>query len=639
MMHRLLRSLGGMLPLAAVGSYLAHGCGSEFQAGPGDPQDAGGCPANWGDCDGVGGCETDLLGTAEHCGSCETNCSAAGWPDVASYACDEGHCVIAECAEGHAHCDGESANGCEIDADVDPANCGDCGNACLGGECLGGRCVRSLYAAHAFANWGANVSGAAQWSTPWVINPNDDAAEVTVRVHQAASSDSLYSFSKTIAPQAVWTGYGDADWQALPSTSGMGSIGWVELRSVAELVATNSVEIRQGSVFNGPVMLRDFEPFTATLSHSLSAWSFLKNWTSPTEGDSTHRQWTSLVLCNPNDTEAVATIAVRDHETGALVGSFDKTIAAWQWWNAYADESWDGVGEASVFGWVDVESTLPLLGTNRWLLTDGSTYHSSLTLFDDLTMAVGAATAQIAPLYVKRWPSGLDRSQWSFLVVDNPNDEEAAVTVTVHSGDGAAVLGQFTKTITARGIWTSKGDALWNDIDDSDSANQRSIGWVEVTSNLPVAASNVIDIVAGTEENGAIVVRDVNRLSQGALTAYASVYLRNADVGDGTGRRAETSIAIANPNDQPVTLAVTVRGADSGEELRTFAKEVAPKAWWNSFDDDDWTTVPPTDGDRCVGWVTVTATAPIAGSLRYRLIDGAGQVVLVDEQPMLVAGE
>ncbi len=67
------------------------------------------------------------------CGSCEQGCAAG---DL----CFEGRCYKEVCTESRLDCDGNPANGCEVDATVDPTNCGGCGIRCDGGQCVEGVC-------------------------------------------------------------------------------------------------------------------------------------------------------------------------------------------------------------------------------------------------------------------------------------------------------------------------------------------------------------------------------------------------------------------------------------------------------------------------------------------------------------------
>ena len=39
-------------------------------------------------------------------------------------------CVVTECVNASANCDGDDVDGCELDTSADPVNCGDCGVAC-----------------------------------------------------------------------------------------------------------------------------------------------------------------------------------------------------------------------------------------------------------------------------------------------------------------------------------------------------------------------------------------------------------------------------------------------------------------------------------------------------------------------------
>ena len=75
------------------------------------------------------------------------NCGACGYvcPFVpnAKAVCDRGRCGHA-CLPGTADCNGRDDDGCEVDLNKDPRNCGGCGATCdvaIGQPCVGGRCL------------------------------------------------------------------------------------------------------------------------------------------------------------------------------------------------------------------------------------------------------------------------------------------------------------------------------------------------------------------------------------------------------------------------------------------------------------------------------------------------------------------
>ncbi len=85
------------------------------------------CGSGVADCNGndADGCETPL-GTVMNCASCGDRCNLAN----ATPRCNtSGRCVIQSCNDGWADCDGNPANGCEVNIDTN-ANCGACGNDC-----------------------------------------------------------------------------------------------------------------------------------------------------------------------------------------------------------------------------------------------------------------------------------------------------------------------------------------------------------------------------------------------------------------------------------------------------------------------------------------------------------------------------
>ncbi|MBN1206472.1 MAG: hypothetical protein JXB05_16415 [Myxococcaceae bacterium] len=79
------------------------------------------CQQGYANCDGdaANGCEVNLTEDAEHCGACGTSCQAQG---NAAGVCVAGTCGVA-CPVGTYDCDGSPANGCESTYACGPTSC------------------------------------------------------------------------------------------------------------------------------------------------------------------------------------------------------------------------------------------------------------------------------------------------------------------------------------------------------------------------------------------------------------------------------------------------------------------------------------------------------------------------------------
>jgi hypothetical protein len=98
------------------------------------------CQPGFGNCDGQAsnGCEANTGSSILNCGGCGIACPQGFNGEKST--CNDGVCGLI-CPEGFANCDGNPANGCEVNLNTDSLNCGSCGRDCGGGTCSqGGVC-------------------------------------------------------------------------------------------------------------------------------------------------------------------------------------------------------------------------------------------------------------------------------------------------------------------------------------------------------------------------------------------------------------------------------------------------------------------------------------------------------------------
>jgi fibrinogen beta/gamma subunit family protein len=105
------------------------------------------CGAGFDDCDGdkANGCEVDTSSDPTNCDACGADCSSAPFEHVAELTCSSGACGWEGCAQGFGDCDATEGNGCEMAVDT-LTDCGDCGVPCTPdhvdvGSCVGGVCA------------------------------------------------------------------------------------------------------------------------------------------------------------------------------------------------------------------------------------------------------------------------------------------------------------------------------------------------------------------------------------------------------------------------------------------------------------------------------------------------------------------
>ncbi len=101
----------------------------------------GACIGRRGDCnrDAEDGCEANLNEDVDNCGQCGELCPPMPHAEVT---CGGANCVVRLCDRGWGNCDEVQNNGCETNLLTTHAHCGSCGEPCAPGEvCEDGRCV------------------------------------------------------------------------------------------------------------------------------------------------------------------------------------------------------------------------------------------------------------------------------------------------------------------------------------------------------------------------------------------------------------------------------------------------------------------------------------------------------------------
>jgi hypothetical protein len=84
-----------------------------------------------------GGTCVDVRFDPMSCGACGAKCGPYA---NGSAACISGACKLL-CNPGHADCNGDASDGCEVNTTDDAKHCGACGNTCTSGTCDAGKCV------------------------------------------------------------------------------------------------------------------------------------------------------------------------------------------------------------------------------------------------------------------------------------------------------------------------------------------------------------------------------------------------------------------------------------------------------------------------------------------------------------------
>lgn len=362
------------------------------------------------------------------------------------------------------------------------------------------------------------------------------------------------------------------------------------------------------------------------------------------------KQWSYVVVNNPDTTNSVDILVTLYSENGTKLTSFPKTISAGGIWNSAGDTRWTdwnqawvnhdptGTADDSVVGWAKVVSIaaapgsapLPIFGQQRIVIDEPKTDSSSNPipgpnhLLTDMSLTTSAWTTLYGGYFMRNWPAGYPNDsavvQRTYINIANPNNSAANVTLNVYKEDGTLNGTPVTKQIAAFGSWYSIGDSAWDGIPIMDTTNNRSLGWVEITSDKPVTGFNRTVAEKPNDTNWLRILTDFPLAPpSSSVNLYTSLFVKEHNSGftaPGTTNHIKqwSYLTLHNPGTTSATATVKIY-AKAGGTPYSFSKPIAAHETWFAKDDTPWNN----ETIGTVGWVEVNSTAPLVGINRVSI--------------------
>lgn len=528
--------------------------------------------------------------------------------------------------------------------------------------------TKKLFLPYYLKNWPSGEGAKRQWSHINIVNPNKQAANITVNIYPVdpANGAPVKTINKFIQPNQHWTSEDESsEWYNTPNipyndgttTTNDGFFGWVEVLTDQPLAISNRVMLSNSTTPEGTVDLFDDESFTENLSKTVYGVIYTKK---VDTGDSRYKQHSDLVIVNPNTSATNATVTV--YETnGTVLGTFTVAIPAKGAWRSFERNEWKAIASnaTSAGGWLKVTSdSQPIFGATRVKVNETDDVRSKIIAFDDELLVADTQLSNklYSSQFLKRVPTSNGLRQWSHVVLYNPQSSVVTATIRVRKPEGGVIGAPLTVQINPNSAWNSYVKDEWHNIPDT-STNGAS-GWVEIESSQPILGMNRVTFRKATGSRTPTFDNtyraDLEKLSDDRLVTLnelherlaAPVYLQYWPTPQ-SSQKQWTNLNINNPNNSTAQIIVRVRRVDTGALLTIFGDVIPANGSWNAFGKDVWQKIQAQNvkgvTSANLGWIEVISDKKVFASVRTTFRDDQGAatynsaVTLFDDESNVIS--
>ena len=239
------------------------------------------CNTGFGDCNAVSadGCEVDTRADVAHCGACNNACAS---PPGASATCTASACGFT-CNTGRADCNSTASDGCEVDTTNSAANCGMCGNACPSATRATGVCAASACGLACDAGYGDCDGNAANGCEVDTRNTNSHCGRcgsvcasgqtcIAGRCEATACPPPAVSCPGGVCPTCTRVLFRE-DWESGIGAWNLPRGGTTPITTITDSSDCRGSFLRETERFSaGRVFTRAPIPVTAGATYCVSAW-------------------------------------------------------------------------------------------------------------------------------------------------------------------------------------------------------------------------------------------------------------------------------------------------------------------------------------------------------------------------------